>query len=124
MNVEELKDHIRDARRAGAEFRRGLGAQVDNRLPDYLNNPENLGAAQLLFDLSDDIDNLDHGVAASFLALISEDGDSVSVFLSGEFGEAVEAVGVPLKLTDGKPWQPSTATEFLRFVVARAGQPA
>jgi hypothetical protein len=125
MNVEEMKGHIREALQAGAAFCSGDGAQIGENIPEALNTAENLGTAQLLFHLADDVDNLDGGVAQSFLSLISRAGDPIKIFDDGQFAEeVVGAIGEPLEGTDDQPWLPQTATDMLRFVIEHSAKPA
>jgi hypothetical protein len=120
MDIDELKHSVRRALQAGSEFRSGLDGQTSELFAGAIDQHEDLGAAQLLEDLMSDVDNLDADVASSFLALFSEHDDGGSVFLTCSLADAAGAVGVPSKTLDWRPWQPQTATDFLRYVIERA----
>jgi hypothetical protein len=120
MDIDELKDRIRGALHAGSEFRSGLDGQMSEHFADGLDQQEDLGAAQLLEHLESDVDNLDADVASAFLALTSEHDDQASVFLTCSLAKAAGAVGMPVKALDWRPWQPQTATDFLRYILERA----
>jgi hypothetical protein len=120
MDIDELKDRIRGALHAGFEFRSGLDGQTSEHLADAADQHDDLGAAQLLEHLASDVDNLDADVTSSFIALVSEHDDRGSVFLACSLADAAGAVGVPSKALDWRPWQPQTATDFLRYVIKRA----
>ena len=104
---------------AGSEFRSGLDGQTSGLFADALDQQEDLGTAQLLEHLSNDIVNLDTEVTSSLLALVDEHDDQGSGFLACSPADAVGAVGVPSKTLGWRPWQPQTATDFLRYVVER-----
>jgi hypothetical protein len=89
MNVEEMKSHIREALQAAAEYCSGDGARTGELFPADLETSENLGAAQLLFRLANEVEKLDGDVARSFLAVISRNGEPIKVFEDGRFAEQV-----------------------------------
>jgi hypothetical protein len=118
MDIEELKTLIRHALQSAAEDRSGYCAQSGGYLPDYLKDPENLGAAELLFDLADDVERIDIDVMQSLMDVVSRDPDPAAMFKDGRFAFAASEVGEPINLPwDPKPWLPQTATEFLRSVL-------
>lgn len=111
---------MRQALQAGAEYRRGYGTGASDALLADLDNPENLGAARLLSDLANDVDNLDPEVAAAFIARTSLQQAAEDEFPADEFGKVVAAVGMPQTFLNGQPWRPGTATAFLRGVLEHA----
>jgi hypothetical protein len=118
-----MKSHIREALQAAAEHCGGDGAQTGELFPADLERSENIGAAQLLFHLANDVEKLDGDVARAFLRKISRDGESIKVFEDGRFAEQIVcAVDEPLGGADQAPWRPQSVTEMLRFVVAHSSK--
>ena len=124
ISAEEARELVRYMLKVGYSWRmRAETMFVMTPTADKRNvtlREENLSAAKLLGRLRDDVDNIDTAMLEAFCAKLNSDPTPRAIFEDGRFASVILALGVSIEGSNGAPWRPANATEYLTTLIAKA----